>query len=310
MGASALSFFSSPEFLIQSPTATPTPRLATPEELLTARAEWELSAHTETFDGGMGANTTCARCKSPRNWDPSRDLAAQEALDCGSCKRIPGAPRPELESGVPVAQDEWQNIQCNICHIPQDDSYLTSVAFWDQASRTYVPVQNTDELCARCHEGRHGFEVVEEQAVSPAHQAWECTRCHGSHGQAASCTDCHDPRTGPGAGEHARHPSVDCTACHDNGGLSIWREDTLDSKFYDEYVTRRFAHTLTSWPSHDLSRDINCVKCHHPKDYESSVLVQEVECHACHPDGAVLFWCINFTRDPEPVPVDPRGINP
>ena len=286
--------------LIQSPATTPTPRIATQEELATAQAEWERSAHADTFDSGMGANTTCARCKSPMNWDPSQDLAAQAALDCGSCKRIPGAPRPELESGVSVTQGDWRNVQCSICHIPVGDSYYTSIAFWEQSLRSYVSVQDTNELCAKCHEGRHGFEVVEEQRVSPAHQGWECTRCHGPHGEPAACTDCHNPTDGPGSSEHARHPLVDCTACHDQGGLSIWLESDPESKFFDTYMTRRFAHTLTSWPSHDLSANVSCVKCHHPKDADSPVLVQEIGCKQCHPDGAVLFWCINFSRDPEP----------
>ena len=281
----------------QISTATPAPQVATREELLVAQAEWELSAHADTFDDGMGANTTCARCKSPKNWDPSQDLAAQKALDCGSCKRISGAPRPELESGVPVTQHEWQNIQCNICHIPTGDSFYTDIAFWDQSSRTYIPVQDTNELCAKCHESQHGFEVVEEQSASLAHNSWECTRCHGPHGKSSACTDCHDPTIGPGAVEHGRHPSVDCTACHDAGGLSIWQERVPDSKFFGKYITRRFAHTLTSWPSHNLSKDVSCVKCHHPKDYNSPVLVEEIGCHICHPDGAVLFWCINFPRD-------------
>lgn len=286
----------------QTPIPTPTLQVATPEELIAAQAEWELSAHADTFDNGMGANTTCARCKSPKNWDPSQDLAAQEALDCGSCKRIPGEARPELESGIPVKQEDWQNIQCDICHIPVGDSYSTSIAFWDQASRVYVSVQNTHELCAKCHEGQHGFEVVEEQIESPAHQAWDCTLCHGAHGAASACTDCHDPMIGSGAFEHARHPSVNCTACHDRGGLSIWLENDPESKFFDTYITRRFAHTLTSWPSHNLAVEVSCVRCHHPKDFDSPVLVQEIGCQECHPDGAVLFWCINFPRDPEPNP--------
>jgi hypothetical protein len=283
-------------------TPTPTPQIATPGELLVAKTQWELSAHADTFDSGMGANTTCARCKSPRDWDPSQDLAAQEALDCGSCKRIPGAPRPELEGGVPVSQGEWQNIQCNICHVPIGDSFSTDISFWDQTLRAYVPVQNTNELCAKCHEGRHGFEVVEEQAISLVHREWECTRCHGPHGRSASCTDCHDPGAGSGAVEHARHPSVNCTACHDNGGLSIWQDSTLDSQFFGKYISRRFAHTLTSWPSHNLTRDVICVKCHHPRDYDSPVLVGDIGCPVCHPDGAALFWCINFPRDPAPDP--------
>ena len=282
-----------------SPTATPVSGSVSPEEQLEAQMEWELSAHADTFDNGMGANTTCARCKSPQNWDSSQVVAAQEALDCGSCKRTPGAQRPELESGFPVPLDEWQNIQCNICHIPQDGSYLRSIAFWDQSSKAYISVQNSNELCAKCHEGKHGFEVIEEQESSTAHNAWECTRCHGSHGAPSSCEDCHNPKEGPGSMEHERHPSVNCTACHDNGGLSIWREGSSESKFYEEYVPLRFAHTLTSWPSHNLSSDVSCIRCHHPRNYDSPVLVPEISCLDCHPDGAVLFWCQFFPRDPD-----------
>lgn len=291
-------------------TATPTPSsipllyIATQEELLIARTEWGLSAHSNTFDDGLGANTTCARCKSPMNWDPSQQLAAQQALDCGSCKRIPGAPRPELESGTPVLQDEWHNIQCNICHIPVGNSYYTSVAFWDQASRSYIPVQNASEICAKCHEGQHGFNVIEEQTVSKGHSAWECTRCHGSHGRSSACTDCHDSTASAGASEHLRHPSVNCTACHDQGNLSIWLDTNPNSKHLDQYITRRFAHTLTSWPSHDLSRQVKCVRCHHPPNRETPVLAPSVSCVQCHPDGASLFWCTNFPRDPNPSPTE------
>jgi len=288
-----------------TPTITPTAQVANHEELLAAQAEWELSAHADTFDNGMGANTTCARCKSPTNWDPSQELAAMEAMDCSACKRISGASRPELPSGIPVEQTEWQSIQCNICHIPVDGSYSTSIAFWDQKLRAYVPVENTNDLCAKCHEGKHGFEVVEEQHVSTAHQAWDCTRCHGSHGKPSACTDCHDPLISSGAFEHGRHPSVSCTACHDNGGLSIWQESDITSKFFGKYITRRFAHTLTSWPSHNLSKEVRCVRCHHPRDIDTPVLVEDIGCQACHPDGAVLFWCIYFQRDPEPDPSAP-----
>jgi hypothetical protein len=306
-GAASAALYPFP-FINQTPTPTPSLEVATPEELRVAQVDWELSAHADTFDSGMGANTTCARCKSPKNWDPSRDLAAQEALDCGSCKRIPGAPRPELESGIPVIQEEWRNIQCDICHIPVGDSYSTSVAFWDQTSRSYISDLNVNELCAKCHEGQHGFKVVEEQESSIVHQGWECTRCHGPHGEASACTDCHDPTIGVGSFEHARHPSVTCTACHDRGRLSIWMESDPDSDFFGTYITRRFAHTLTSWPSHNLSLEVSCVKCHHPVDSDSPVLVQEVNCQECHLDGAVLFWCEYFPRDPEPNP-DPQSLD-
>ncbi|MBN2471040.1 MAG: hypothetical protein JXN59_09970, partial [Anaerolineae bacterium] len=51
------------------PEATATPDdIASPLEIAAAYAAWEQSGHAETFDNGMGADTTCARCKSPFNW--------------------------------------------------------------------------------------------------------------------------------------------------------------------------------------------------------------------------------------------------
>ena len=82
----------------QVATPQPTPRLgrvATAAEVEKARNEWNQSAHANTYDDGMGANATCARCKSPRNWQTDA-VAAQQALDCSACKRVPGAPRPDL----------------------------------------------------------------------------------------------------------------------------------------------------------------------------------------------------------------------
>jgi hypothetical protein len=281
---------------------TPGGRVATEEELATAQAEWADSEHAATYDEGMGANTTCARCKSPFNWDPSQTAAQQQALDCSSCKRVPGEPRPDLAEGIPVPQDEWHQITCDVCHIPAGDSYHVEPAFWNQAAARYEPVASSTELCAHCHEGRHGFEVVSEQEASEAHQGWECTRCHGDHGGSVACTDCHNPQSGPGAREHSRHTNVNCTACHDGGGLSIWQDPGAHSAHAGEYITRRFAHTLTSWPSHNLASQVNCRRCHHLPEPQSAVPVPEVSCTGCHEhrEGAVSMWCTYFQRDSDP----------
>jgi hypothetical protein len=240
--------------LAGTPTPAPSPRgrVATSAELQKAKIEWSNSKHADTFDDGMGANTTCARCKSPKNWDANAP-AAEQALDCGACKRISGAPRPDLEGGVPVAQNRWQNIGCEVCHQPVGDSYSTALSFWNNTTQTYEPIQQATELCAKCHEGRHGFEVIEEQHKTTVHKAMECTQCHGAHGSPTQCTDCHDPKVGKGAAEHGQHPQVDCTACHDAGNLSIWQESDLNSRHYQKYIPVRFAHALTSWPSHNLA---------------------------------------------------------
>lgn len=286
-----------------APPATPQGPIASPEQLATAQAEWEASEHAHTYDEGQGANTTCARCKAPLNWDPSQEEAQQLAMDCGSCKREPGAERPMLAGGVEVPEESWHNINCDVCHIPVGDSYDVGVAFWNQALGRYEAVENSDELCARCHEGQHGFRVMEEQEETLVHQGMQCTDCHGSHGADVSCVDCHDPTAGDGASEHARHPNVNCSGCHDREGLSVWQDRDPLSDHYGKYITRRFAHTLTSWPSHNLSVEIDCTRCHHPLADREAVLVPYVACADCHEhaDGAVSLWCTYFQRDANPL---------
>ncbi len=288
------------ELLASGSQLQPEGPIATNEQLEKAREEWSRTKHADTFDNGIGANTTCARCKSPLNWDPSQDLAQQQAMDCGACKRIPGAPRPELSAGMPVSTREWKNISCEICHQPAGDSYDTSISFWNQALGEYEAVESVMELCAKCHEGKHGFHVIGEQESSQVHHGWECTICHGAHSSPSECTDCHNPSTGFGAVEHGRHPSVNCSGCHDNGRLTIWRDPDPESIHYDTFITRRFAHTLTSWPSHNLSAEIDCTRCHHPVGDRTVSIVPTVSCEACHEDGAVLFWCEYFLRNPSP----------
>ena len=274
--------------------------VATVEQLEKAREEWSLTKHADTYDNGLGANTTCARCKSPLDWDPSQDLAQQQALDCVACKRIPGAPRPELEAGVPVSESEWKDISCEICHEPVGDSYRTSISYWNQEIGEYEPVDGVMDLCAKCHEGRHGFHVVEEQAESQAHHGWDCTICHGAHSSRSECTDCHIPNACLVLGYGDFFPAIRCTGCHDDGGLTIWQDTEANSAHEGTFITRRFAHNLTSWPSHNLSSDIDCTQCHHPIGNRMVSIVPSVSCEACHEDGAVLFWCEYFPRDPAP----------
>lgn len=281
-----------------TPTTIPDPdAIASPIELAAVRAIWEHSGHASTFDNGMGADTTCARCKSPLNWDPTA-LAAEAALDCASCKRIPGEARPLLEGGTPVAENEWQHIGCPICHEPVGDSYRIAPSFWNQELGIYEPVESDSELCAHCHEGQHGFEVVEEMQEDQAHPGWQCLDCHGPHGGDISCVDCHDVTTGENAQVHTNHQQVVCSACHDQGGLALWQERDPNSSFYSSVVTIRFAHTLTSWPSHNLRTEVTCGRCHHAAGLYRAPIAESVSCgnEACHAQGAVLFWCTIYEQ--------------
>jgi hypothetical protein len=296
-----------------APTPQPTPmsgRVATTAEVQKATIAWSQSAHADTYDDGMGANATCARCKSPRNWDPTGTQAQEQALDCNACKRVPGAPRPDLESGVPVAQAAWHNIGCDVCHQPIGDSYSVAPNVWNNDTQQYEAVHDLTELCGHCHEGRHGFEVIAEQKASVAHRGWACTRCHGVHQTRAACTDCHDPTKGRGAAEHAQHPQVNCTACHDAGGLGVALEtdapSRLAARHEGTYITMRFAHTVTSWPSHNLQTTVDCRRCHHPQGLLKVPVAEMIGCNnaRCHGQGASLNWCPIFSRD------QPASINP
>ncbi|NPV65936.1 MAG: hypothetical protein HPY64_02185 [Anaerolineae bacterium] len=272
--------------------------IASPAQVAAAFAAWERSGHAATYDNGLGADTTCARCKSPLNWDPEHP-AAEAALDCAACKRIPGEARPVLAGGEPVAEADWHHIGCPICHEPVGDSYRITPMFWNQALGAYEPVETTDALCAHCHEGQHGFQVVEEMSADQAHPGWGCLACHDPHGgENIACEDCHDPLQGTAVEVHADHyPQVHCSACHDRGGLNLWRDRDPASNFYGQVITVRFAHTLTSWPSHNLQTKVACGTCHHARDATRPPLAQEVACDnpACHPQGAVMAWCPYFT---------------
>ncbi len=287
------------------PSAAPTPtrasHVATAEELQIAQSQWMRARHANTYDNGLGANTTCAQCKAPRNWDPNAP-AAEAAHDCSLCKREPGKPRPQLEGGVPVAQAAWKSITCDVCHPPAGNSYSTGLAFWNQSTQQYEPVSSSNALCEKCHTGTHGFEVMYEQSASPAHRGWECTRCHGSHNTPVKCTDCHDPTQGRGVAAHAQHANVGCTTCHDAGNLPIWQDPYTESRYYQVYMPQRMAHDLRSWPSHNLQTAAHCRRCHHPQGALQSTVASNVRCDnkACHPGGAVFNWCPVFPRNEVP----------
>ncbi|OGO33521.1 MAG: hypothetical protein A2Z03_08805 [Chloroflexi bacterium RBG_16_56_8] len=100
--------------------------------------------------------------------------------------------------------------------------------------------------------------------------------------------------------EHDYHPQVNCTACHDAGGLSIVFDSEPNSRHKGTYLPVRFAHTLTGWPSHNLQTAVDCKRCHHPRNSDKSIVAFKIGCDTCHTEGAVLTWCENFPRNPDP----------
>ena len=195
---------------------------------------------------------------------------------------------------------DWMNIGCSICHQPIGDSYATGISYWDQASRSYVAVENISELCAKCHEGSHGFEVTEEQEASIAHNHWQCNQCHGNHGAPSACTDCHDPQAVSGAAEHAQHPSVNCTACHDAGSLVIWQEEIRLHPIFP--ITFPYVLHMPSLPGLHTTcpkRSIAHVVIT-PKIRTHQFWFRKLVARLVMSEGASLFWCEFFNRDEDP----------
>jgi hypothetical protein len=103
------------------------------------RTEWEGSEHANSYDEGQGANTYCAQCKSPGNWDPEATYGNYEV----------------------VAEEDWEGITCGDCHSILHD------------------FENPNELCESCHEGsRHESVYTPGFGKNMFKKGVECLDCH------------------------------------------------------------------------------------------------------------------------------------
>lgn len=103
--------------------------------MLQVVTQWETSAHANSYDGGRGANTYCASCKSPPLADPNATNSNNQ----------------------PIAQEVWQDVTCSSCHPPhtQRVEWGTPIGVYDVALGDWRPVYDSNELCVYCHSGTH-----------------------------------------------------------------------------------------------------------------------------------------------------------
>lgn len=258
---------------------------------------WQTSPHANTYDLGKGPNTYCARCHSPRNWDPQAII--DPPPNCVSCKFSFEA-SPRLAQNNPlVPQEEWQNIRCNTCHEVTDGIASNAVVWWNQATNQYEPVDDSRALCGKCHTDTETLRHQRTLGLK-AHADFTCTTCHDAHNTTASCgqSECHSeivqntgfvsaPATPPGGhpeqitgfcggpachatatqvagGEQMIHGSVHamvtCVACHDAGGLEV-------GPFENIWTTWRTTELLgranrEPYQSHTLQKQVDCARCH------------------------------------------------
>jgi len=261
-----------------APAATPTP---TPRDDSAIREALAAGVHADTYSLETGPNTYCAVCKSPANWDPQAVINAPP--NCVSCKFESDSAIRVAEGNPIVPEHQWEGIRCYNCHqVDEDGTVQEAIAWWDAATDTYVPQENSTVLCEQCHrDSEAGTMRRREQAESVAHADFTCTSCHDPHSGAADCTECHnsgdtdtafvtacyDRYLAPEAPE--RHPDMLCQACHDNGGLEVRPVEEPGEPYQGQWATWRntlIAGSIPSnhvWVSHNLAAEVDCSRCHY-----------------------------------------------
>lgn len=231
-----------------------------------AWSAWQSGPHAAGYDLGKGPNTYCARCHSPRNWDPAASV--DPPPNCVSCK-FPSDAQPRLAKSNPlIPESEWKGVGCDACHKVDQNSLETEISWLDNRTGFHETLASPTELCERCHKDtetlRHSRALSGE-----IHQGYACTDCHEPHSLQASCAsaDCHasvSPETCPGF--DADHQSVSCTACHDASGAEV---GPLEDG--SRWVTFRTVEVLgrgqrKDFQSHHIQLQVDCARCHFPSN--------------------------------------------
>ena len=246
-----------------APVATPTPN----PEWDAIRQAWQRSPHANTYDEGKGPNTLCARCHSPRNWDPAAKVDA--VPNCVSCKFSVDPVMRIAKGNPPVAKSDWKNIGCEICHNTENGATTAQVAWLNTATGQYQAVANSSELCDKCHTDSEVLRHKRDLGDG-AHKDYVCTRCHNPHSTTASCTaqGCHaDVLTAkPISGHDKTHATVTCIACHDAAGFKVAIERTKGTWITFRTTELLGRATTEPYQSHRVARAVDCAKCHAPNN--------------------------------------------
>ncbi|MBI5650043.1 MAG: hypothetical protein HZC40_06275 [Chloroflexi bacterium] len=247
-----------------TPTPAPTP---TPDTTL-IRQQWQKSPHANTFDQGKGPNTYCARCHSPRNWDPAAKIDPQP--NCVSCKFAFDPAMRIAKSNPPVAKVDWKDIGCEVCHKTENGITLSQIAWLDNATGKYEAVADATALCEKCHTDTETIRHKRDVSKS-AHANYGCTKCHDAHSTVASCSTqaCHPNALNPAKpilGHDKAHATVSCIACHDTAQFKVGIDKP--SGMWITFRTNELMGRSTTavYKSHAIVRAVDCNKCHAPNN--------------------------------------------
>jgi len=251
-----------------------------------------LSCH-HVQNAGASSDVACAQCHADQV--PTHADVTSGAPGCGSChiihdRAVPGAGEPS-------------SAQCRACHQSPPHALHAEAAAGPQCSdchRAHVPepltdlAANVDTRCVSCHESAH-----------PSHpktgeQALHCTSCHSLSPEsatisgaqlAATCTGCHEGKTGSHAALEVR--AADpltvpvCADCHSFGqdpplaeaGPAIaQRCGTCHEQELHAYMQGGHAEGLS-----DTTGELpTCVTCHAEHTSHQTRLSATAQCIKCH----------------------------
>jgi predicted CXXCH cytochrome family protein len=257
----------------QPPTVAPSP----PGDQLNYWQAWQDGPHSDTYDLESGPNTYCAKCHSPSNWDYTSTI--DPPPNCVSCK-FPSEAHPRLAEGnLLIAQEEWSNIDCSVCHRMENGVADPAYAWHDNVTGYYETMTTPTELCEKCH---LDSETLKHKRVlnGDAHVDFVCTECHDAHKMSASCDECHTvsmlelPKFIP------EHQDVvtnqDCNDCH-NGAYeshSIVVQETGNDDCMDchERLMGRKGLAPVQIGHSMVHATISCVACHDASNMEAGPL--------------------------------------
>ena len=260
----------------ETETLTPipvVPTVNTPKEWTL----WNESPHAATNKTTSVANTYCAQCHSPLNWNS----------------------QATRETAIEISIGEWRNIPCEVCHEANGTGFAASVSWWDSETRQNLPIVNGTELCEKCHldSDEFHYKVNLDDSV---HAGFDCIACHNPHSTLASCSNsgCHEqirpesslPPSTPTGGVHpnnssfcgganchpaatqvalsntsihgSTHASVSCIACHDASGARVAPSPELGVWMPLQLQEKDGAQISVPFRSHDIRRDVQCSRCH------------------------------------------------
>ena len=247
-------------------TTTPTPTLPPGQEAIWEK--WEGSQHADTYSLEKGPNTYCASCHSPKNWDYAAKI--DPPPNCVSCKfSFEDEPRIAPDNPL-VAQEDWANIGCDVCHQMNGRLADPEYYWYDNATRYYEVVDSTTELCQKCHQDKDEFLHHRRELGDQVHQGFSCTECHDPHDPYASCGDCHIDivlARGLPAQQHLNiSDKSQCLRCHTNGmdahSMEVQRTGEKDCLVCHEEFANLSDDNLAPAYHSSVHRAVPCSVCH------------------------------------------------